>query len=475
VRLLLAEGLGLALVGGLAGFYMAIWASDAAAALLPVSVGVPIHPDLRVVGFTLALCAVTTLIFALAPAWGAARSDIAGVIRGANRVTRRSPFRSALVVGQLALAIVLVSGAALFLRSFLAAQTFDVGFETEDRLIVTLDLRAQGYDEQRGRRFILDALDRAAGLPGVRAVTTTSMVPLGGGMWTGSFQAEGVEPPPGQDYFDTGFNTVGPAYFETLAIPLLAGRSFTRSDDSDAPAVVVVNETLAEMVWPGQDPLGKVITHDGRFRVVGVARDATYYELGETPQPQVYLPVLQVYQPQVNLVVHARGAAAALTQPIQRELRALDPGLIIRRARTLKDVFADTLGGYRVLATLVSIFGALAIVLAAVGLYGVMSYLVTQRTREFGVRVALGAQRQQVVGLVLGRGLRLALAGIAAGTLIAWMAARAVHGFLFGISPRDPVTFLAVPIALAAVAVLSAYLPARRAASIDPMLAIRHE
>lgn len=475
VRLMLTEGLALALAGGLAGLGIAIWASDAAAALLPVSVSVPIQPDLKVLGFTLGLCAVTTFVFGLAPAWSAAGSDIADVIRGASRVTRRSPFRSVLVVAQLALAIVLVSGAALFLRSFVTAQSVDVGFEIDDRALVRFDLRVQGYEEEGGRRFILEALDRVAELPGVGSVTTTRMVPLGGGMWTAGFQAEGAEPPPGQDYFDVGVNAVGPAYFETLGIPLLAGRAFTRSDDSDAPGVVVVNETLADMVWPGQDPLGKVITHDDRFTVVGVARDATYYELGETPQPQLYVPVLQVYQSRVNLIVHARGDAADLTRPIQAELRALDPGLIIASARTLEDVFADTLGGYRVLAALVSIFGALALVLSAVGLYGVMSYLVAQRTREFGVRVALGARRKQVIGLVLGRGLKLALAGIAAGTLIAWMAARAVHGFLFGIGPHDPVTFVAVPIALAAVAAVAAYVPARRAASIDPMRAIRHE
>lgn len=477
VRLLVTEGLVLAALGGLAGLTIAAWISEAAAALLPVSLQAPVRPNAGVVAFTLILCLLTTLLFALAPAWTVSRADVADVMRGAGRVTRSSPLRSTLVVVQIGLAIVLVSGAALFLRSFATAQSVDVGFEIEDRAIVSFNLRPRGYSEEEGQRFIRDALARVQALPGVESATTTRMVPFGGGVWTGGFEAEGVEPPAGEEAFDAGFNAVGPDYFRTLGIPILAGRGFTESDDARAPPVVVVNQALADMVWPGESPLGKVVGRgaDYRFTVVGLARDANYYDLGEDPQPQLYLAVLQYYQPRVNLVAKAGRDAADLIRPIRAELRSLDSQLIISGARTLEEVFADTLGSYRVLATLVSVFGALALLLAAVGLYGVLSYLVSQRTRELGVRIALGARRPQVVGLVLGRGLRLAVLGVVGGAVIAWSAAWAVRGFLFGITPHDPVSFVAVPFMLMAVAALAAYLPARRAASIDPMQAIRHE
>jgi len=475
-RLLVIEGLLLACLGGVAGMGLAIWTADAAAALLPVSLNVSVRPDLTVIGFTLGLCVATTLVFALAPAWTATRTDIAEVIKGASRAVRPSRFRSALVVGQVGLAIVLVCGAALFLRSFTSAQAVDPGFELADRLVLEFDLRNQGYSEDEGRRFIRDALERVGAMPDVASVTTTRMVPLGRGVWSGSFLAEGVEPPGDQPYFDAGFNAVGPGYFETIGIPLLAGRGFTTRDDAGAPGVVVVNQALAEMIWRDESPIGRRVGGDGEwFTVVGVARNASYYELGETPQPQLYVPVLQRYVPRVNLLVESRGSAKGLLRPVQAELRTLDPRLVIAAARTLEDVFAGTLGNYRVLATLVTIFGTLALALAAVGLYGVLSYLVAQRTREFGVRIALGARREQVIRMVLGRGLKLALLGIGGGALVGWFAARTVRGFLFGIDPHDPVTFAAVPAVLAAVAALAAYLPARRAASVDPMKAIRQE
>lgn len=474
---LLAEGLVLALAGGLVGLALAIWSTDLAASLLPVSVEVPLHLDLRVVGFTLALCAVTAIVFALAPAWTAAGWDIAEVIKGGSRVTRQSRSRSALVVAQVALAIVLVSGAVLFLRSFVAAQTVDIGFATANRAVLQFDLRRQGHDEAEGKRYILSALERVRAVPGIVSVTTTRMVPLGRGVWSGSFIAEGVEPPEGADYFDTGFNSVGPDYFETLRIPLLSGRGFTLADDDRAPGVVVVNEALAAMVWPGENPVGKRVGRgEGEwFTVVGLARNANYYELGESPQPQMYLPVLQHYQSRVNVLVQASGDAAAALRPVEAELRALDPRLVVSQAQTLDDVFASTLGSYRVLAILVGLFGSLALVLAALGLYGVLSYLVTQRTREVGIRVALGARATQVVGMILSRGIKLSLIGIAIGTLVAWGAARSVRGFLFGISPHDTATFVVVPLILALVAVVAAYLPARRAAAIDPTQAIRSE
>ena len=282
--------------------------------------------------------------------------------------------------------------------------------------------------------------------------------------------------PPGEDRFDSGYNAVGPAYFQTMGIPLLSGRAFTERDSEGAPLVAVVNETVARTVWPGEDPIGKVIVRGSlQFTVVGLARDAKYYTLGEEPRSQIYFPELQVYQARVNVIAQALGNPASLIRPMQQEIRALDPNLAIANTRTLEDVFADSVGRYRVIATLVSAFGLLALVLASVGLYGVLSNLVVQRTRELGIRVALGARGAQVAGTVLAQGLKLALVGIALGITAAWLASQLVSGFLFGVSPRDPVTFILVPVVLTAVAGLASFLPARRAAGVDPMVALRYE
>ncbi|NIR44363.1 MAG: ABC transporter permease [Gemmatimonadetes bacterium] len=473
---LLSEGLLLAVAGGVLGLTLSAWLSGLAAALLPVELSVSPSPDLAVLGFTLGISLLTTGLFGLAPAWLVTRWQIRDALSGSRRTSDRSLMRNGLVVAQLALAIILVSGAGLFLRSFVAAHSLDLGFRTENRLVASVNLRNQGYSEEEGIAFLRRGLERLSGLPGVRSATTSRMVPFRG-VWTGSFEAEGVEPPAGENYFDTGFNAVGPDYFTTMGIPLLAGRGFEERDAAGAPLVAVVNEVLARRVWPGEDPVGKVVGQGAELRatVIGLARDATYYEPGEETQPQMYLSVLQDYQPRINFLVHTLGEPSRFAGPVERELRSLDPNLVVSRIRTLDDVYGEEVASYRVLAILVSLFGAVALVLAAAGLFAVLSYVVVRRTRELGIRVALGAQQGQVVGMVLSRGLKLASIGIAIGLAGAWLGARLVAGFVFGIEPRDPVTFIVVPLVLLMVVGLASYLPARRAASVDPMEALRIE
>ena len=383
--------------------------------------------------------------------------------------------RNSLVVLQVALSIVLVTGATLFARSFQNAQSVELGFEPENRLIIGVRLQNHGYDVERGTDFIRLALERLQGLPGARHVSAMNMQPFRG-RWTGSFMAEGVQPPEGDRGFDSGFNRVGPGYFAAMEIPLIVGREFSIRDDRRQPQVVVVNEAVADMLWPGEDAIGRSITR-GRepWTVVGVARNATYYQLGEDPQPQIYMPYLQNYGPTVNFVIHTAGEPTAFVRSIEDELHVIDASIAFTRVSTIEEGLEGEIGQYRVSATLVSIFGFLALFLATVGLYGVLSYLVVRSTRDIGIQVALGATRAQVGSTVIVRGLKLAVTGIVVGTGAALATSRLVSSLLYGIEARDPVTFVVVPLVLLAVTCLASFLPARRASRVDPMRALRYE
>lgn len=476
LRQLLIESVVLAVMGGIGGVIVATWSAGAAGAAMPMAFTVGFRPDVVVLGFALLLTLGTVLVFGLVPALVASRPGIMLELRGGGSSRGRSVVQSGLVILQVALSLALVSGAGLFVRSLHRAQAVNLGFATAHRLTATVNLRSHGYDAAANWRFQRQAVQQLATVPGIERVTTARRVPLSGGMWSGSFTVEGVAAPAGQDYFDSGINAVGPDYFAALGMPVVAGRGFTFDDDADAPGVSVVNEALAQRIWGDTDPIGQVLVRDPfRFTVVGVARNAKIYELGEEAEPQLYLPELQVDLPVVTFIVETAGPPAALATRLRSELLALDPNLAITRVQPLAVVVADAVGPYRVLAILVSLFGALALVLAAVGLYGVLSYLVSQRTREFGVRMALGAGRRRLAIQVVSGGFRLSLIGIVGGGVATWFGTRLLGRFLFEIAPHDAVTFAVAPLVLVAVAVLAAYLPARRAAQIDPMEALRYE
>jgi putative ABC transport system permease protein len=309
----------------------------------------------------------------------------------------------------------------------------------------------------------------------VTTATTTQMVPFRG-MWSTDFAADGVTPPAGQ-MFESGVNAVGAGYFSAMGIPVVAGREFTRSDDDQAPLVAIVNQRLARTVWGEADPVGRVIGDGNQIRatVVGVVRDAHYYDLAESPEPQLYFTTPQRYRPGLYFLIRAAGNPADLATTVVRQLRALDPTLIVGGVSTLADVVDAQVRPLRTIAITVSTVGVVALLLAALGLYGVLAYLVTQRTRDFGIRMALGAPQGRVARDVAWHGVRLAAGGIVVGLGAAWVASRLAKSFLFGVGVHDPVTFALAPLALALVALAASLVPARRAMNVDPMEALRHE
>jgi len=476
VRQLLTESLMLAGLGGAAGVLLAVWISKAVGAMLFDTITARFQPDPTVLGVTALVAAASVLLFGLGPALLTSRAAIVDVLKtGVSGTGPGSRLRSGLVVTQIALSLALVSGAGLLVRSVLSAQAVDLGFQADRQLLLPVDLERQGYTPERGLAFLRDALTRLQALPGVEVASTTRQVPFRG-TWTTGVQAEGVTPPAG-DAFDTGANIVGPGYFAALGIPVVAGREFVPTDDEHGLPVALVNQTLARTIWGDADPIGRIVGRgdEVRFTVIGVVRDARYYDLGESPQPQVYLNPFQFSRPQLSLLVRTTGAPGDLAAAAVRALREIDPALVVGRPTLLADVVDNELRPYRTVAVTVTAVGGVALLLAALGLYGVLAYLVTQRTREFGIRMALGAPRTRVARDVIGYGARLAAVGIAVGLAGGWVGTRLARSFLFGVQTHDPVTFALAPLALAAVALVASYFPARRAGRVNPMEALRHE
>ena len=475
VRQLLTESCLLALLGGMGGLILAFWSARLASTLMPVSFAVEFRPDAKVAAFTVGISVVTAVLFGLAPAWQLSRADIVAFLhRGSSRGPRAS-LRNMLVVAQIALSIVLVTGAGLFVRSLMSARSVDLGFQPENKLALTVQLGNHGYDEVSGTQFVVTMLDRLGGLPGVEVATTSWHTPFRG-MWGSSIMAPGTQYADEEHRVDSGFNRVAPRYFEAMSIPIVAGREFTRADEASAPQVAIINEAVAEYVWPGEEAVGKIIQRDETdITVVGVAANANYYEVGEEPERQIYLPYLQSYGSRVTFFMVTRGDPLALARVVEEQFRAQDPNIALYNVRTIEDVIDNELAPYRVMAILVGLFGGLALFLASVGLYGVQSYLVAGRTREIGIRMALGAEERQVAGSVVVRSLLLSGIGILVGVAASLALARLVQGMLFGISERDPLTFVSVPLVLLAASILATFLPARRASRVDPIVALREE
>jgi predicted permease len=479
------EGLLLAGIAGVVGFLLASWATPFLWSLRPASLplALTVTPDARVLLFTVAASLLTGVAFALAPAIQQSRvhpvtSLKDGSLQGGSSKSR---LRHGLVVTQLTACMVLLVATGLCLRSLRNAGSIDPGFDRRNAVSASLNVAPFGYNESRGKAFYAALLEQVRVLPGVRAASLADHLPLGSvtrmdGIEIDGHQASGVTNGIAQMQFDCA--VVGPGYFEAMGTPLLRGRGFTALDGETAAPVIVINQEMAERYWPGKDPVGRFVTLPGpqqtrqRAEIVGVAGTGKYRSLGEDPRPFFYRSLLQDYQPGVQLVVRTEGDVSAV-RALSDVVRKLDPAMALVGVETLEEHLQVPLFPARSAGLLVGMFGGLALMLAVVGLYGVIAYSVSQRTVEIGVRMALGARQADIIAMVLRQGIRLTAIGIVIGMALALAVTRVLSSILYGISASDPVTFAGVTLALALVAMLASYLPARRAARLEPIRALR--
>ncbi len=482
VRQLLTESVLLALIGGAAGLLVARWAMDGLLALMPnmlLPVRLELGLDIPVLLFTLAVSVVTGVLFGLFPALQATRPQLISALKEAGALAAGSGFRSrlrhALLTAQVALSLVLLIGVGLFLKSLWNVSSIDPGFNPQGLLRARINVGMQGYDESEGRRFHQTLLEKVREIPGVQSAAWGSLVPLGSMARSRSIFVPGYEVSEGE-FMSFGFNGVGPGYFETIGTPILFGRGFLRSDTADSERVVIVNAALAQRFWPGRNPVGNAMGVGGvEHRIIGVARTGKYRTLGEAPTPYYYLPLEQHYEPSLYLHVRTAGRTSSVVTAMLAEMRTLDPHIPAFDVQTMSDHlryarFPATLAG-----ALFGVFGALALVLSVVGIYGVISYWVNQRTREIGIRTALGAVRGDVIRMVLRRGLVLTCGGIVCGLLAAAALSRLVARFLYDVDPMSVDMFLGASLVLVLVTLAACYIPARRAAKVDLMTALRYE
>jgi len=483
-RQMLTESLLLALAGAALGGWLAGSLSRGAVALISQDVRplfVNLEPDGRVLGFTMGLAVFTCLLFGVAPALRATRTSpitaMNAAVRGSTASRERFGMRRALVVSQVALSLVLLVGALLFGRSLRNLLTLDTGFQQDGILQLDIQMRTPQERRHEVRR---EMLERLRALPGVQAAASSTHVPLGGNRWDDAVYTEG---PAGQKTASALFNAVSPDYFKTLNIPHLAGRDFTQHDAMGAPRVAIVNEAMVHALFDGADPLGRTIWEEVRpgqerqlLQIVGVVRNSKYSDLREEMKPTLFLPVAQLDRAGDFNAILLRSTLSmdALAQAVKSEVQQAYPAATFH-FHVFKAQIRQSLMQERLMATLTGFFGALAALLAGMGLYGVMSYTVARRTNEIGVRMALGAQRRDVLTLILREAVLLLALGLVIGTGLAFYATRATGAMLFGLAPQDPVTLATAVGLLAAVALGSSYLPARRAARLDPMAALRLE
>jgi predicted permease len=489
IRQLLTETLILFMLGAVAGLALARVMTTLLLGLLPAlpfPVDVALALDGRVLAFTIALSFVAALTSGLVPALAASNADLVSTMKDDQQAPGRLRLRNAFVVAQVALSLLLVVGGGLFLRALQRAGSIDPGFDARGIELTALDLSIGGYDDARGRIFAHQLIERVRAIPGVDEASLAAVVPLGGGgMGLGGLSAPGVTAPNGRDFFDADWNVVEPRYFATLRMPLVAGRDFTDADREGSPRVAIVNETMAGRFWPGRSALGKELLHDAgrtpagapdirRLAVVGVARDGKYRALDDRPRMFIFVPLQQVYT--ARLTIAARPVAGRRVQTDVRALLAqMDPNLPIVRAQTFEDYAAVGLIPQRVAASVSGSLGIVGLLLAAIGIYGVTAYAVARRTREIGIRMALGAQQRDVVRMVLRQGMTLALGGVGIGLVLAAGGSRLLAGLLLGIPPLDAVTFIGAALLFAVVGVIACFVPARRATRIDAMEALRYE
>jgi predicted permease len=483
VRQLTTETLLISMLGAVAGLLVARWTLSLLMGFhppMPVTFTLQFGIDRTVLLFTLGISALTGALFGLAPALQSTNPAVAPTLRdeaGTGR-RRRLGLRNCLIALQVAVSVILLVGGGLFLRSLGAARSVEPGFSTREAALVYLDFSASGIPRTEYRSLTEAMLDRARALPGIEAVTATNDIPLAIGGNNDSYQIPGVEPPPGADYHRVSTYQVDPEYFETLGIPLLAGRSFTADDRQDAPSVVIVSEAAARSYWPGETAVGKqIFSASGQtsYEVVGVARDMKVHTLGESPQVLVYHPLVQRQPSDLYLVARGRVKPATIAGMLLQAVRETDPRILIMEAKTMEENVSVVLFPSQMAALLLGTLGVLALCLATIGLYGVVSFSVSRRTRELGIRMSLGADAGAVVALVLRSAMAVVVVGGLLGLAAAYGLAQLIGQFLVGIEPGDPTTLIGVPLLLGTVALLAAFVPARRASRVDPVDALRHE
>jgi putative ABC transport system permease protein len=492
VRQLLTESVMLGLLGAGFGLLLAVWGVEILIGMQPQ--GIPrlddVSIDRTVMLFALLLAVFTGLVFGLVPAVQSTRGAVAGTIKESGRgaLTSRSGsrVRSALVIAEMALAVMLLAGAGLLIRSFTKLASVDPGFRVEQALTFEVSLPDLRYEKEPQQVMFFDQLlPRLSSIPGVRSAGGVLSLPLNGSSFVLTFEVAGRPPVPPAQQPAMQVRVATPEYFSTIGIPLRRGRMFTEQDRVGTPAVVLITEAAAKQYFPNEEPLGKKITlgwghGPGTPRaggeVVGIIGDIKDDGLNEADPPQIYLPYRQWPVQAMAVVLKTSVPPASVADTVRREVYAVDPLLPVANVRTLEQVVARSISQPRFYTTLLGIFAAVALTLAAIGIFGVLSYAVVQRTREIGIRMALGARAASVVGLVVWHAMSLAAAGVALGSLLAWILSTSMmSGLLFSTDPRDLMTFSAVAVTLTVVALLAAYVPARRATRVDPIVALRAE
>lgn len=475
-RQLMTETFLLALMGGAGGLVLGAWTNRLLEGLkpaMPIPVSLRLSMDARIVGFALAASLATMLLFSLLPTWRSTRSDVYPTLKGDAVPLQHFRLRRASLVAQMALSLLLLLCAGLFLKSILRLRDVNPGFAVQNRLYAWTYISPPEFTPETGRQFYADAVERLRSLPGVRNAGLTHLLPLLLDEGSDCVSADGLPA------LDAPHGTIGPGYLGVMSIPLLEGRDFSVADTPNGPAVVIINEILAQRLWPHQNAVGRriLVGCEGpeAAEVVGVARNSKGLSLAEGPRPYFYRLFSQNYTGLATIVVHTDGNPFSVAETIRQSLLGVSKGVEIYALDTMAHHVELSYWQTRWVASLLAIFGVLALALAAVGLYGVIAYWVTQQTHEMGVRRALGAQKADVLAMVIRKGFRLTLAGVAIGIVGALALTRFLASMLYGVKPTDPLTFVAASLILVSVALLACYLPARRAMNVDPMVALRYE
>lgn len=489
VRQLLTESLLLSLLGGGFGLLLAFWVTDLMEGFVPVLEYNIIKDffalDSSALIFTFVISIATGLIFGLAPAWHSSNPEVVPILKGdlngeQRGKRRRLSLRPSLVVIQVALSLAVLVCGGLFIKSFRKAQTMDPGFGTKEALIVSLNPELVGYDNERSRNFFRQVIERTSSLPGVEAAATARLLPLGDSSnSTGPVLKEGETLPPGSAGRTIMVNVVSAGFFRAMQIPFVEGRDFDDRDHLKSQRVIIVNQRMAELLWPGESAVGKrvLIGSDSRdlIEVAGVVKTGKYRNLAEDPKPSFYFPMTQRRPSAMALVIRTSVDSPSLAGAVRKEVQDLDRSVPVSSVKTMTEHLTYALWAPNMAASLSLVFGLVAILLSAVGLYSVMAYVVSQRTREVGIRMALGANRADVMKMITVQGMRLAVIGVVLGLLLSLALARALSSLLIGVSGYDVTTFVIVSTLLVLVALVACYLPARRATKIDPLIALRYE